>query len=163
MNKQELEKNLASVWKTPKMVSHCLKNSKYVELCGWFVNVCDSKPSIQNVMYYDDETEGPEHNKENFIAYNTRYSMPELCDSNKYRYFIQKEYYGQTTEKLAGMVVIRKWDDEPKGTIRELTTDDIKEINAGIEEVRTDYMKRLENYYKRYSDKITSCGYWRDR
>jgi hypothetical protein len=39
----------------------------------------------------------------------------------------------------------------------------LKQINKAIAEVRADYTKRLEMYWKKYSDKVYSSGYWVNR
>lgn len=46
------------------------------------------------------------------------------------------------------------YEDNPDGPYREVTDDELKQINDGIEEVRKDYEKGLKSYYKRHKDKM---------
>lgn len=44
-----------------------------------------------------------------------------------------------------------------------LSTDEKKQILAAVEILKKDYKKRLKTYYKKYSDKIYTHGYWANR
>lgn len=48
-------------------------------------------------------------------------------------------------------------------TFKVLTPDEEQEVIALIDELKMQYSKRLETYYKRYSNKIYTCGYWANR
>ena len=163
LNREALETELRHFWKDEKMVAHCMKSTKYIELDNWFLDVCNAKPTIDATMYYNDEYAAPETNKEGFINYN-RHNMPELL-TDENRHFLAGKYWKQNGERLAGIISCRRWD-EPHSScevMRELTPAEIETINAAIEEVRADYQKRLETYFKRYSGKISTHGYWANR
>ena len=158
-----LEKYLESVWKNDKkMVDYCMKTHKYVKIGEWFVKIGNKKPSIKKTMYYSDVTDGPEVNRENFIEYN-KTRMPKLLDPSKLDYYLGILYTSQTNEKLATVFCAMTWEDKPEYAIRKFTDEEIKTINAGIQEIRDDYLKRLNKYFDRYGSKIYTCGYWADR
>ena len=166
--KKEFEERLSKVlhgaWGGDEsMVKHCLKNIKYVEMNGSFVEIADSKPSIKNEIWYDDETEAPEVNCENFYNYN-KGGMPRYYKKEGVHMFDRGTLklvpqYGEDNLDLATL----SYEDSPNGPYREVTDDELKQINDGIEEVRKDYDKRLKSYYKRHQDKIVASGYWKNR
>ena len=166
--KKEFEERLSKVlhgaWGgDERMVKHCLKSNKYVEMDGSFVEITESKPSIKSEIWYDDETEAPEVNYETFYNYNKR-EMPRYYKKEGVHMFDRGTLklvpqYGEDNLDLATL----SYEDSPDGPYREVTDDELKQINDGIEEVRKDYDKRLKSYYKRYKDKIRVNGYWRNR
>ena len=164
--KLQVEKELRSYWKDEKMVKHCLKHNKYVKLDDWFVDVCDAKPSISSTMYYSDEYDAPDKNKAQFIHYNES-NAPRKMENSMRKYFLIKHYSRQNDEKLASITSYADYEnpnDNPNiEIIKELTEKEMQEVNKAIEEVQQDYSKRLETYYKRYADKITTSGYWANR
>lgn len=164
LNREALETELRNYWKKENMVAHCMKSSKYIDIDGLFVDACDAKPSIRSTMYYDDEYDAPSTAMESFINYNWR-SAPEPLDTERNRFFLIKQYCGNGGDKLASVMACRRWEEPCTSgeIIRELTDSDIEAINAAIEEVRTDYRKRLESYYKKYAHKIGTYGYWANR
>ena len=165
LNKVALESELKRFWKKDNMVKHCLKHSKYIELDGWFVNCCDSKPAIAKTIWYDDETDGPDNNKATFLRANERNIREPLTDDRKY--YLIKNYWRQTDEKLASISSYRVWEEptpkESENVIRQLTLEELAIINKAIEEVNVNFRKRLETYWKRYSDKVSVRGYWVNR
>ena len=162
MNKQTLEQELKSYWKNDDMVKHCMKHDKYIQLGEWFVSVCDSKPTIQHEMYYNDEYSAPGTDEESFTRYNSRH-MPSTIDTSKYNIFIIKHYCGQTDQKLACLSLVSKYEDTNNEAIKQLSPDEVEAVNNAIKEVQVNYAKRLKTYFKRYSDKITTHGYWANR
>lgn len=160
LNTQELENELRSYWKKDDMVKHCMKNHKYIKIGEWFVNVCDAKPTITTTIWYDDETEGPENNKETFMRANNRHTK-ELPTDRKY--FIAKNWYRQTDQKLAAVTSCKTWEEPSTEVIRELTPEEMILVHQAVAEVNADFQKRLETYYKRYSNKISVSGYWVNR
>lgn len=169
--KQRLTSNLEKYWQnkdgTPDqaMVKHCLKSSKYVEIEDAFVDIGDSKPTIYKEMYYDDETDGPEANFNNFRNYNVRMGMPKpykLEGRNRDGFGTLKmvpQYDGAQGFGLSTLT----YEDDHNSEYREVTESQLEEINKGIEEVKDDYEKRLQTYYKRYKDQISAKGYWKNR
>lgn len=172
-DKEKLTKILGDYWQkrdgTPdeSMVKHCLKSSKYVKIGDSFVDVADAKPTIHSEMWYDDETDGPTVNFENFRNYNIRMGMPktyEMTGRNRQGTGTLKmipQYDGVEGFELAALTYENEEDLKVKS--REVSESELKEINNSIKEVREDYEKRLKTYYKRYGDKIRASGYWKNR
>ena len=166
-SKERLTDELSEAWNGDEsMIKHCLKSSKYVEIGGSFVDVTEAKPSIENVLYYDDETEAPENNFENFRAYNERLHMPSE------RQLRGRSFHGNGGLKMVQQYTGQKeglglasltYDDNPEGEYRDVSEEELEQINKGIREVQEDYTKRLKTYYKRYGDKVYTSGYWANR
>lgn len=167
----EVTKRLNNYWKKrdgspdEKMVKHCLKSSKYIQIGDAMVDIGDAKPSINSEMWYDDETEGPQVNFENFRAYNTHNNLPKSY-----------EMRGRNRDGMGTLKIIPQYDGVNGLELATLTYEDnvgdeyievseaqLKEINEGIDEIKADYEKRLTSYYKRYGDKIMARGYWKNR
>ena len=47
--------------------------------------------------------------------------------------------------------------------IREMTENEKEEYLSILKERNDQYLERLKKYFKRYGDKITTHGYWRNR
>ena len=162
---EDLNGELSKYWKgNQRMIDHCTRSSKYVEIDGWYVSVCDSKPSIESRMWYDDEQEDPGVGKERFMSYNKSMHMPELLDTrnSRYDYYLCRQYCG-SNESLASVQAFERGDKLPDWVIRKLEPDEIQIVNGAIKEVQADYTNRLERYYNKYSGKIRSSGYWANR
>jgi len=163
-DRERLTNKLQDYWQDEKMVKHELKNNKYIELNGSFVEIPNAKPKIEPEIWYDDEQETPEVNFENFYN-NNAINMPKhltmkgrnLEGTGSLK--IASKYVGQDTLELAGLT----YQDNPKGEYREVTQDELDEINKAIDEARANYDKRLKSYYKRYPHKIVAKGYWKNR
>lgn len=167
--KKEFEERLSKVldraWNgDQKMTSHCIKSNKYVEMNGSFVEVGDSKPSIKREIWYDDETEAPEVNYETFYNHNID-SMPKYYEKEA-NYL----YEGRGTLKMIPQyggdnldLTTLTYDPNPNGPYKEVTDEELKKINQGVDEVRNDFEKRIKTYYKRNKDKISVRGYWVNR
>jgi hypothetical protein len=165
----DIRKELEKVWKRrngeidTKQVDYCLKASKYIEIDGWIVDVCDAKPKIESTLWYDDEGH-LEKNKDNFVYYNAM-NLPGKIDIDGYDIYLVKKYSRQPDDcKLAGVLHVRRlYDREPGSYIKKLSQSDIEILNNAILEVAADYMKRLDRYWNRYADKVHCSGYWANR
>ena len=165
---KELTELLAKTWNNgAKMIDYCLKSSKYIVIDNMFVDACKSKPSISKTLWYSDVTEGPEANFLNFKELNHRNNMPRLlgmrCSFDCMQELYLMVHY--SNDKTGGRLVSLVYDVENSSLplIRKVTESELEKINAVIEEVRKEYDKRLESYYKKYSHKVTAEGYWADR
>jgi hypothetical protein len=165
--KEQIGKEILAVFNNDSsMVKHCLNNSKCVKIDGGFIDVCDSKPKIDSTIYYNDEYDSPGESKETFINYNIRLHMPETFDkeNTRYEYYAIRQYTGQKNNILVAVHVQDKFDEIiHKHIIRKLSETEMQQINEAIKEVQEHYKKRLNTYYKRYSDKIYASGYWANR
>lgn len=147
------------------MVDYVLKNVKYVQIDAYYVQaVGQTKPSINKTLWYDDEQKDPGASKARFIAYNMR-SAPDFIKIDEHNpVYIQPGYCGRGLGGLTNLYCKRYFYDAlPDDIIRQLTPEEVKQINKAIAEVRADYNKRLEMYWKKYSDKVYSSGYWVNR
>jgi len=173
---KELETLLGLTWRKrsgeidQNMVDHSLKSGKYIRLGDIFIGVCSRKPSITTTIWYDDTTDGPDPNWQNFLHLNVRNNMPKFYELES-RYcgrisplYIRVSYWNDKTGgRIASLEYIPD-DDKREGIIRKATQDDLNLINAAVQDVRDDYRKRLEAYFKRYGkDHVSSRGYWVDR
>ena len=159
-----LRDELSKIWpKDTRMIEHCEKSTKYIEIDGHIVGVCDAKPVIRSEMWYDDETADPGTGKARFIAYNMRNVCDVIEESARKTYFC-KAYYRQPDDCLLWDVQTPyAGDHAPEYAIREVTLAEIVLVNNAINEVRADYVKRLDRYYAKYQSKIRSSGYWVNR
>lgn len=174
LNKEEVLEKLKDVesqrmakWYADNFVCYETKDNKLLTF--------KKRPSISSTIYYDDETEPPEITLDYFKYYN-RHNMDEYIaiepfNDDKRPYFIDR----YCTDKLRVAVIQNnehKWisyEEELQNCKnknifqRFLDDDEIQEYNRIIEELREKYNKRLENYYKKYKDKIYASGYWANR
>ena len=153
------------------MVDYCLKSSKYIDTGSYYLDIGDSKPTIDSQMWYDDETDGPDASKfEAFRAYNLRSNNPrrsleKLADSGNSVVYVYNKYTRDATDgKIKGWLAARI-GEEPRhvGNYSLATDDDIMAIKQGLSEIAADYEKRLKTYWKRYSNKVHASGYWANR
>ena len=167
--KKEFEERLSNVLDTAwggdqKMINHCIKSSKYVEVDGSFVEIGNSKPFIKKELWYDDETEVPEVNYETFYNHNAS-DMPKYYEK-KANYMLEGRGTLKMVPQYGGKdldLTTLTYDPKPDGPYREVTNEELKKINEGVDEVRKDFEKRIKTYYKRNKDEITVRGYWANR
>lgn len=151
-----------------RMVKHCLNDYRYLFIDGQFVQIIGSKPTIHSVMYYDDETEGPNHNYAAFVAYNESHThldhYKKMANSwgDYVPLVIGPAYWGDRTDGKLASVGYSRTEEVAEG-YRKVTDEELILINQVVDEVKEDYLKRLDRYFKRYSDKICSSGYWANR
>lgn len=171
--KERLTKRLGAFWlnndgsSDEKMVKHCVNNIKYVEIGNSFIEVADSKPTIHKQMWYDDETDAPEANLENFRDYNIKMSLPKKYEMSG------RNLNGRGSLKAIhqfgnknGLELATLTYDNPediKGEYKEISESELEEINKGVDEVRDNYEKRIKTYFNKYGDKIRASGYWKNR
>lgn len=136
------------------------------------------KPSIHSTLYYDDEYEAPSTKLESFINYNLFHSIFDTFD----KWIKDNEDYnkiGCCSGRLMHKVAISKecqYSNVPKShwyhlyvdfdsqDMYELLSDDENEQFINIMyELKEAYIKRLNSYYKRYQNKISTYGYWANR
>lgn len=143
---------------------------------GDFIEI--DKPSIKRELYYNDETPAPSTALNSFIEYNLFMSG---CDRFE-KWKKENENYqknGFCVGNLLHAIGVSKkqtFPDEPNHKSYRLYYDfdkmddlyflDEQENNEFIrcfEELNNAFIKRLKTYYKRYSDKIITVGYWANR
>ena len=144
---------------------YVLQDNKYI--------VIDTKWTIDNKLYYDDETPTPNITLEYFKAKNkmniSYYKIENIKEYNKP--FIIRTYYNEQSNQVS--IINREnisdyesqlnWAISKNYFIRYLTDEEIKEYNIIVDELQKEYEKRLENYFKKYSKNIKAIGYWSNR
>ena len=159
-----------------------------VDEAGAVIVVC--RPGIEKTVYYDDEYPNPlpretDKRKAYWMELNLeRFDIfPGFSDWLKARDELRKDGYTTGTFlelpwlewdtnrvpnshiKLFKAPAHMQWADElPNGWQRRtLTEDEIAQLEEVHEFMKARYIKRLETYWRRYSDQIASCGYWANR
>ena len=153
-----LREELSKVW-NERMTNFCIKKTNYIKINNLFVGVCDAKPTIKKEIYYNDEYEAPKNNKTNFLLAQEN-SFPKIFENSNDLYLIN-QYTSNNKNNLKTIVQFDEWEVK-EGSIP-VTDEMLEEINKVIEKARAKFSKRLESYYKRYSDKISVNGYWANR
>ncbi len=113
-------------------------------------------------MYYDDEFESPEINFDTFVRYNET-NRPKLIKIERYAWGSLFKPYIQTSNYEIGRLTEVQVESHNENDPMFVTEDELEIINQAIKEVQEHFDKRLKTYWKKYSDKITTYGYWRDR
>lgn len=146
------------------------------------------KPGIARALWYDDETPNPagkngERKREAFMAYNleglhepaTAYLAqdPPYGFQRKLKkpYLIKTYYTDACYGPIRSAVLFSRFfyaeeqenERERYGWSRDLSKDEIRELAECEAVVRAKYEKRLNAYWKRYSDKVYTRGYWANR
>lgn len=157
------------------------KDCKYFFNKAWHYMTDDGyiisfeRPRIESCMYYDDETEAPSTRFESFKHYNMFYNFNNSVDR-----WMEKEHdlrtkgctYGNharmhllvTNGSFTSIATVNNYYNEINPfKVRNLTDEEIQEIIEINNAMKTDYEKRLKTYYKKYSHKITTYGYWANR
>lgn len=164
------------------------KTSEYFANRADFIKLNDDglffeieKPSIQKVMYYNDENDAPSTSFENFKNYNYLYTffskfdnwlkkveegkrcgcwignllmMPIICYNTQ---------YGQPNR--CSIILYQDYDYKAKENQaqREMTAEELEQFIDIMQELKNNYLKRLETYYKKYQKVICTSGYWANR
>mgnify|MGYP003289483680 CR=1 FL=1 len=135
----------------------------------------DKKPSISKTMWYDDEFEAPNNCYEEFEYYNLtlnfKYDMQDWLDEIE-----SFNKIGCCSGRVNLKPLIRSYEngykhieffnnryEDNNENCREMTEEEVAQYLEICERLKQDYIKRLKTYWKKYSNKVTTCGYWRDR
>lgn len=138
--------------------------------------VIDTKPEIDNVLWYDDEREEPKKSLDLFIKHNMSNLRFNFDDWVEARNCVKKGGYcsghyeskpfinlNYDTSNEVYLVFYQIFGNSRRDntTIRDLTDDEVTEILKIAEELKQDYVERLTKYYNKYG---MSCkGYWVNR
>ena len=166
---QDLTNELSKIWRlrsgSPdiKMVDFCIKSSKYIYLDNMYIDVCDLKPSIHSEMWYDDTKDSPGTSYQTFFNYNAKYA-PDFYENRRYNKTLGlRIHYSSSPADSKVFSVCHIDPDYDHDEYIPVDNDMLIIVNKAVSEVREDYFKRLERYYKRYSNNIYSSGFWVDR
>ena len=124
-----------------------------------------SKPSINKILWFDDEQPIPEKTEELFIKENMMLNGSKFT---RYNEDIKNAYlynpYNGTNNNLTTVACSYKADKMSNLTfIRDLTADEKIFIKSIIDILIDEYIERLKRYYKRYNKNIHCLGYWVNR
>lgn len=147
------------------------------------------KLGIDRTVYYDDEYADPlggedeDARKEMWEAYNLRHhtwaedieaaakwesweedGVVRGWRTGDYAPFLFKDYDGTS---FVVWSTIRYADGDfkryPKEKRRYLTPEELDQLMDVYDQLKANYIKRLDAYWKRYGDKVHSYGYWANR
>jgi len=167
-----LQHLLAKQWSDQKMVDHCIKNSVYLDMGEYYLDLL-SKPTITKTIYYADQdyatgkmAKDPGTSWEVFKNHNMRMNSPqkwiENLEKNHQVIVITIQYHvDKTGGRLKGWTTKRSYEVAPED--KEATEKETKIIIEGLKQEVIKYDKRLKTYFKRYSDKIRTSSYWAER
>ena len=110
-------------------------------------------PSISSVISYDDETPRPEINETNFIDYNMWLESP-------LRFYEGKRLFIYNSQDKSHYLIAPNHHDEP---LRIATEEETNTIMSLRHNANDEYLERLKAYFKRFSAKIRTSGYWANR
>jgi hypothetical protein len=162
----DLEQIIREQYSSEDSVQYNLKRLVYVEYEGRFICLGGKKPEIQKTMWFDDERPIPKKTKEMFIHINESQSSPReyaLEDNRQNPLIVIPQYWNDKTDfRLCSLTYGAERLDLEIPHFR-VTQELLEVINAKGKELQADYRKRLESYWKRYSDNVSFCGYWVNR
>lgn len=169
LTEEQKKEILSTFWDNHMTEYIASKNDYYKTNDGLVIEIEKSnKLSIEKEFWYDDETDAPAINFENFLAHNnTVFAMYEhLCEKSKKEYehfYFAQNYSG--SNKVVNVQVFDDWAEEfrKQYNIREMTENEKEEYLLILKERNDQYLERLKKYFKRYGDKITTHGYWANR
>ena len=162
LRNEELYNEIKKVWQDDHMADYIYTFDVYIEHKGNYIEVGSTTPTIQKQFWFDDEREIPQVNKTHYVAVNMRHNAPQLKELySKGRELYLMNNYNRGSSKLKAVAYLQ--DDEYVDTRTLVDEVLLQLINAEIEVLREKYAKRLESYWKRYSDKIRFSGYWVNR
>lgn len=178
LNNEESMQVAKTLWESEKMQKYLVDTYDFYTTNDGLILELEkvNKISIDKTMYYDDETEAPTVNENNFIVYN-RYNVPQHnlndyleekerlqthgCASGRYDY---KGIYFRLNYMNNDKVVNCNWhDDKDKYFKRYLTKEEEQDFITLVNERQAKYIERLKKYFKRYGKNITTHGYWANR
>lgn len=160
-------------WNTKSMQDYLLETYDFYKTQDNYIIEIEkaSKLSITKELYYDDEYDAPQVNFDNFLAYNDRvfkdleYLKEHTKCINDYLYILKN------TNETCSIMHFTDWEIEDNkygyfksGIAKRPLTEEEKDDYIKILENRNgQFMVRLEKYFKRYGQHITTHGYWANR
>lgn len=132
---------------------------------NYIIGLSNESPSIKNTLWYNDELpeeEVPRNTKENFILNNLTFlNNNYLLEEKDRTFYLVKENTGNYP--LCKVSTFYSYNKNLYEEVRTLSEAEKLEIIEIIEQQKARFLKRLETYYKKYSDNISCCGYWANR
>lgn len=166
LNENETQEYAKKEWAKPKMQDFVIKKYDFYKTEDNLILEIEKANtlSITKALYYDDETVVPKVNFENFCNHNKCNCDMIDCLTENIK-TDKKLYFCEQTKNLVSIIGLTDWDclNGAKNryfVIRELTADEQSDILQLYKDQKLQYLTRLEKYFKKYSNKIYTCGYW---
>ncbi len=150
-----------------------MKMFDFYKLSDGIIFKIKKTPTINTEIWYDDETEPPKLTEKLFIDINLKfaseYYIIDEKSENMLPFLVYKRYNNDKIVSIQKLNTICDYIEEKKYAInkgvfaREMTIEEISDLNVLMNFYTQKYIKRLQNYYKRYADKIQVSGYWANR
>ena len=166
LNEQETMELAQKEWSTEGMQKYLFQTYDFYKTNDGLIFEVQkaNKLGINKTIWYDDElpTENiPRANFDNFVLNNT-YN----CD--KYIYYAEEfnkntKFYFCKNNSNISYIDYEYRQSGVDNIIREISKEEMQEILGIYKQQRDAYINRLEKYYKRYGQHITSRGYWVNR
>ena len=161
-------------WQDEKMQQYLLNTYEYYFTQDGYILEFEkaSKRAITKELYYDDEYDAPQVNLFNFMQENKHNGLVNAIEQAKKNLTIENVYFCLTSnhikcEKQCFIYILDGWELEDKKhfykIFRNLTQDEKIDYLAIMEHIQAQYNERLEKYFKKYGNKITTHGYWANR
>lgn len=170
MTKKELKQQNIQELKEAGLNDYLIQNYHYTKIQGLYVEVYKKKPPIDRVIFYDDKYERPKVDFELFKAYNFRLNAQGLTDKDikglganstiVIAYEENGKFYLKT---FSHEYYLKEYCTFQGSNSYTLTQEEKKQVVNELKALQADYIKRLETYWKKYSDKVYTYGYWADR
>lgn len=184
--KAEHARSLADKWGGKESwVKFYMTRYEYVDVDGEHVIEIE-RPSIRSEFWYDDEYDSPltddeEQRKAYFIAENMRWQFKDFGLAEWDECERQLAEIGCCTGLHLSEPFLGVWPDgqcyphffgdderirldEARGMTRiPMTAEQIDGLREVLDGQRAKFEKRLNTYWKRYSDKVCARGYWANR
>jgi len=174
---EEVDKIVKEFWQNPEMQEYYRKQYDYYvtedELYLRLEKI--GKIEITKTLWYDDETEAPDVNFENFKHYNDTHFPARAvdnylkekehfekvgCGSGKYDY--QGMYFVNVNINSETMVGVN-WFSDGDYKIRYLTAEETEDYIHIMHERQEKYIERLHKYFNKYGQFVHAEGYWANR
>lgn len=182
LSKKEALQEIARVRQEDSYITNEWLSKNYIYLLtnsGDLIEI--DKPKIDNVIYYDDEKPTPDTGFESWKEYNLFYNfrrkstnvdewLEDIAAFNRTgccsarllqrpAYFKHKSSFCYEISLYCDVDIQERYKDVM------VSLDDVETLQfiTCMQTLKDDYIKRLQTYYKRYSHKIYTYGYWANR
>ena len=171
-NEQEIEEIIKEQWQDDKMQDFVRKNYEYYITTDNYVIEFEkaNKRSITKELYYDDEYDAPEVNLYNFMEENRHNGLSlgiRLALKNKDIINVHFCLTYSHSKRNCFIYILTDWEKENKKDFykifRDLTEEEKEDYITIMQNIQQQYEERLEKYFKKYKNKITTHGYWANR
>lgn len=172
LDKNEIIEYLKSTGESDSMTKYYVDKYNFYKFNDELILMFIKKPSIDKVIWYDDEREAPTLTEEYFIRYNeknlTEYETIEY-DEKLTPYLMQARNTDAKSTCLATHYALTdyyenlRWAKNKGYFQRFITKEELEEYNNICTKLKQQYIERLKKYFKKYNKNICVSGYWANR